>query len=90
MRLEASNLSLPAIVFKERPGEPLRLVPFSMSKRKRATTPEPANNSDGTLSLTAYEAEVVSNTPHLAVALEQRTRSGESQAGLICMDEDIC
>lgn len=60
-----------------------------MSKRKRATTPEPANLSEGTLSLTAYEADVVSNKPHLAVALDQRTRPGESQAGLICMDDDI-
>ena len=32
-----------------------------MSKRKRATTPERANLSHGTLSLTAYEADVVSN-----------------------------
>ena len=60
-----------------------------MSKRKRAITPEPANQSDGTLSLTAYEADVVSNKPHLAVALDQRTMPGESQAGLICMDGDI-
>jgi hypothetical protein len=60
-----------------------------MSKRKRATTPEPANHSDGALSLTAYEADVVSNKPHLAAALDQRTRVGESQAGLIRMDEDI-
>ena len=61
-----------------------------MSKRKRATTPEPANQyPDGDLSLTAYEADVVSNKPHLAVALDQRTMPGGSQAGLICMDEDI-
>ena len=32
-----------------------------MSKRKRATTPERANLSHGTLSLAAYEADVVSN-----------------------------
>jgi hypothetical protein len=60
-----------------------------MSKRKRAITPEPVNPPDDTLSLTAYEADVVSNKPHLAVALDQRTRPGESQAGLICMDGDI-
>ena len=60
-----------------------------MLKRKRATTPELADHSDGTLSLTAYEADIVSNKSHLAVALDQRTQSGEFQAGLIRMDEDI-
>ena len=60
-----------------------------MSKRKRATTPEPANPSHNALSLTAYEADIVSDKPHLAVALDQRTRPGESQAGLIRMDSDI-
>lgn len=60
-----------------------------MSKRKRATTPELANHPDGTLSLTAYEADIVSNKSHLAVALDQQTQPGEFQAGLIRMDEDI-
>ena len=60
-----------------------------MLKRKRATTPEPASQSDSTLSLTAYEEDVVSNKPHLAVALDQSTMPGEAQAGLICMDEGI-
>jgi hypothetical protein len=59
-----------------------------MSKRKRATTPELSTSPD-ILSLTAYEANVVSNEPHLAVALNQRTQLGKSQAGLICMDGDI-
>jgi len=61
-----------------------------MSKRKRVATPELANSSQDTLSLTAYEADIISNKPHLAVALDQRTRpGGESQAGLLCMDGDI-
>lgn len=36
-----------------------------MSKRKRATTPERANLSHCTLSLTAYEGDVVSNLTRL-------------------------